>query len=351
MQNIFTNLSAVLSITLGACTISDVGEVDYRRADSVDPSTEPSPEKVIEEREVPCRSRDGICQKEKVEVYARYWPKELQRRDLPSSVATLGPIQANQLFSVRLRTVYIGEHNIPESIFSDLGTSSAARGETLKALQNGAGKANMEIAVVANAFQLERENSGTFDFKPDSLTDARVVYFSDDVFGGQFLNMNNMLIYGPTTFKGGGLGLTLGIVEIDAENQRQLELVERLASFGGKAFPSIAPVVSVLNSVGSSLFEVGNTDDILFRYDQALDAADGATALNYSRLEEGNYGNVEALFGKRQRNAAPKTLTGTRDQSDRFAHVYTSNHSARTSSFSIRVCGVPSNTISPWPMT
>lgn len=280
------------ALTLSACSVSNVGEIDYRRADAGVTAFTGEKQDGAYNLEAPQCALDDIgapdCAATPLgEEKVLFWPSRLLNRDMKGRLGFDNPIKKDDNVAVRLRSVYIGRKLVPENFITELGLSSAARGEAAVYLETG--KTNLEIAVVANAFQLAGGDRGDFNFDNNSLSEARVVYFSDDVTPGQFLNMNNMLIYGPKKFEGAGIGLTLGVIEMDVEDARQIELLESLAGFGGKAFPAIAPAAGILNSIGGALLGSGNNNDIMFRYDQALDPEDSSTRLNFSRLEEGNY--------------------------------------------------------------
>jgi hypothetical protein len=145
---------------------------------------------------------------------------------------------------------------------------------------------NCEIAILFKAFELTEGQD--FNFKPGAEREARLVYFSHDVQPGQFFNFHNLPIYGPLGYNGRPIGIDIFIIEIDVEDQQAFALLKSLASIGAKAYPPAAPVLGVLDQLGSALLSSG-TDDIGFRYSMVLDPSGGYGGVASSTAEAGDY--------------------------------------------------------------
>jgi hypothetical protein len=145
---------------------------------------------------------------------------------------------------------------------------------------------NGEIAIVANAFEMD----GTKEvaFRPSDLKSGRVIYYSDDVEEGQFLNFNNLPIYGPKTYAGHSVAVRLTVFELDVNAEQIKGLLKSLAAIGSIAYAPAAPVLGILNSLGAALAS-SDQDDTEFRYTMTLDARQGSLRVNNFALEPGNY--------------------------------------------------------------
>ena len=157
-----------------------------------------------------------------------------------------------------------------------------------------------QYALVSRAFQFGGDgNSAIFDYSPESHKAGRVIYFSDDVRPGQFLNFGQIVVAGPSVYKGQPVAISLYAVEIDSDagNSRTTTLLNTLANIGSTISPVASPVLSVLESVGTSLVRT-NTDDIDLRYDTvSLDHRKLRNNLSASFMTYGDYVITEAGFG------------------------------------------------------
>lgn len=145
---------------------------------------------------------------------------------------------------------------------------------------------NCEIGILFRTFELGEGND--FNFKPGAEREARLVYFSHDVRPGQFFNLHNLPVYGPIEFHGRPLGIDTFIIEIDAEDQQAFAVFKSLASAGAKAFAPAAPILGLLDGLGSSLLNSG-TDDVQYRYSFVLDPSGGYKGTVYATAEAGDY--------------------------------------------------------------
>ncbi len=145
-------------------------------------------------------------------------------------------------------------------------------------------ESNGEIAIVANVF----EQSTGKELDQSDQVNGRLVFYSDDVEKGQFLNFNNMPIYGPITYEGRPLAFRMMIFELDESTEQSKKLLDTLAKVGGTAYPPAGPVLGILNGLGKSLLD-GQQNDTEFRYTAVLDPTPGVETLRHTTLEVGNY--------------------------------------------------------------
>ncbi|MDO8454568.1 MAG: hypothetical protein Q7S59_08375, partial [Sulfurimonas sp.] len=146
------------------------------------------------------------------------------------------------------------------------------------------GKAIGEIAIVANAFEETNGNELSFE----DTRAGRVVFYSDDVNKGQFLNFNNMPIYGPLNYIGSPFAFRIAIFELDTESKQSKMMLNTIAQAGSTAYPPSSPVLKILNGIGESLLS-GDQTDTEFRYTMVLDSKSGSNKTNHFTLEVGNY--------------------------------------------------------------
>ena len=179
----------------------------------------------------------------------------------------------NDALSLHLRTAYIKDFS--EMHFWD-------RFE--KGFTRQSGKSTGEIALVANAFEETGDNRLSFE----DLQAGRVVFYSNDVHQGQFLNFNNMPIYGPLKYTGAPFAFRIAIFELDVISEQAKAMLSMLAEIGAKAYPPASPVLEILNGLGNSLLNREHTDTE-FRYTMILDPQGGSPRVNHFALEVGNY--------------------------------------------------------------
>jgi len=153
-----------------------------------------------------------------------------------------------------------------------------------KAFTRQWGKANGELAIVANALEMKDGNELSFN----NQRDGRVVFYSDDVNQGQFLNFNNMPIYGPLEFEGNPVALRLTILELDVSSAQGKAMLKTVSEYGSQAYPPASPVLGILNGLGNTLL-AGDQTDTEFRYSMIFDPQQGSQHINHFVLEAGNY--------------------------------------------------------------
>ncbi|WP_133125741.1 hypothetical protein [Thalassospira marina] len=148
-----------------------------------------------------------------------------------------------------------------------------------------------EIAIVANVFEMsDQSGRNAVDYGPNSVKSGRVIYYSDDVRPGQFLNLSQLPVYGPIRYNGNRLVIQLYILELDSVGSEAVSsLLKKLAELGGAAYPPASSTLRVLDSLGSALLQ-GNKNDTVFSYTMTLlPAQNGASFSEPAVLTAGNY--------------------------------------------------------------
>lgn len=189
----------------------------------------------------------------------------------PSPEALTSAVKMGDVFVLTLKTVWMG-YFIPD-LWPPFPPFSS------------------QYALVSRAFQFGDGSSAVFDYSPESHKAGRVIYFSDDVRPGQFLNFGQIVVAGPSVYKGQPVAISLYAVEVDSDagNSRTTTLLNTLANIGSTISPVASPVLSVLESVGTSLVRT-NTDDIDLRYDTvSLDHRKLRNNLSASFMTYGDY--------------------------------------------------------------
>lgn len=128
-----------------------------------------------------------------------------------------------------------------------------------------------EIVIVAN-FGETSLGKGLISSQADLGQTGRVIYYNDDIRrSGQLINAANIPIFGPKRYGGKSVFFDFWMLELDgAENESFRSLMSSMAALGGKAYPPSAPVVGVLNLLGSAFLK-GNADDVEFHYQMRFD--------------------------------------------------------------------------------
>jgi hypothetical protein len=247
----FRKFSLLLALfILTGCAFSQEGAVDYRKAELLTNARRHKINQNIAENKLP--DKNGMVA-----------PVKLIRKGSPANDETHSDsiIREGDSIAIRMRQGFISQFwELPINPFRGF-------------------RPNGEIAVVVRAFKYGGDDpTKDFDFGPGGIEKGRLVFFSNDVEENQFLNFNNMPIYGPITYNGNPIGIDIAVIEIDSNSEQMNALLDTLASAGEKAFPPAAPILSVLNELGSSLLNAG-TNDIEMRYRLVLDPPDGYKGL------------------------------------------------------------------------
>ncbi len=299
-RSVLTLMGLVLASLLSGCALSDVGEVASRK--SVLPGAQRTPSGILAQTEKTLRElrpeSGGACKIENPDSdpgdrYTEFANLNGLARQTPAASQS-SRLKANDMVSLRLRSAFISDNGYtPENFFSDLGTSAEALGETTTYLSKGITgsgfQINLEVLVAANAFDY---NGGGFGYKPEDRRNAKVIFFSDDVEEGQFLNIDNLPIIGPVKYTGTGFGLQLYVLEIDAEDKQQKALLSSLAGLGTAAAGATGPASSILNTLTTALLDNGNGDDRIFEYSVGFDTGYVGANVDYVPFEENLYALV-----------------------------------------------------------
>ena len=148
---------------------------------------------------------------------------------------------------------------------------------------------NGEVAIIVKVFEFKEGRD--FRFGPKGFDDGRLVYYSSDVETQQFLNFNNLPIYGPIRYGGDLLGLEIVMIELNNENKATESVLKTLAELGQTAYAPAEPILQALNSLGKTML---NSDhDVLLRYFVVFNPPPEVyEGLNYPVLEMGDYAFV-----------------------------------------------------------
>lgn len=157
------------------------------------------------------------------------------------------------------------------------------------------GRKRGEIAVVARVAELDHGND--FDFTNTGKDRGRLVYYSEGVQAGQFLNFSQLPIYGPIEYTGKPLVMEFYIMELDVkENTEVSGLLSAAAGLGAIAYPPASPILKVLDTIGGGLLKA-NKSDLEFKYHAALLAGElQLKSLKAGTLEYGNYAFVRMPY-------------------------------------------------------
>ncbi|MHA2284117.1 MAG: hypothetical protein ACXAC5_25030 [Promethearchaeota archaeon] len=260
-QKTFKKFCLLLALSiLNSCAFSQEGSVDYRKADLLTKERRDQINKDISENKLP--DKNGMVA-----------PVRLIRKGSPSNDETHSDsvVREGDSITIRMRQGFISQFwEIPINPFRSF-------------------RPNGEIAVLVQAFEFNGDDTTKdFDFGPGGIEKGRLVFFSNDVEENQFLNFDNMPIYGPISYKGNPIGIDIAVIEIDSNSEQMNALLDTLATAGGQAFPPTAPILSILDELGGSLLTAG-TNDIEMRFALALDPPNGYRGLYYPRVEAGDY--------------------------------------------------------------
>ena len=250
-------------LSLSACALSDTGAVDYRRGVLAPQDTTEAPsgdDGSAAGTVTAASSEDPAADGRRVTLEWKYDGTAQERLK----------IEKNDSVTIRLMQGFIKD--CTEGDFDPT---------------DGWGH-NCEVAIVVNAFEMDGNAASDFDLTPEGVNKGRLVYFSNDVEENQFLNFSNMPVFGPITYNGGPIGLDIHIIEIEDQTEQTSALLSSLSSIGKTAYPPAAPVLTVLDALGTALLDAG-TDDTDFRYSFVLDPNSSDDTLEYARLLVGNY--------------------------------------------------------------
>ena len=253
-------ITLLLIVVSGCASISNEGKVDFRRTD-LSSSFKKSDEK------------NDTKNKHKENITTNNFNQMQEFKAKNFSLGDQSSFEKGDSLSLHLRSAFIS--NFSENILTPYITKAFTRqwGETVG-----------EVAIVANAF--EEKNGKELDF--GNMKEGRVVFYSDDVHKGQFLNFDNMPIYGPLKYDGAPFAFRIAIFELDVISEQAKAMLNTVALAGSTAYPPASPVLEILNGIGSTFYD-GDQTDIEFRYTMVLDHKGGSKTVNHLKLEVGNY--------------------------------------------------------------
>ncbi len=208
----------------------------------------------------------------------RYIPSKTQSADPNIKEKYIKPsdvkhaINSNDSLIISLKQVFIADFYENRKIL-DFFRSKPATGE---------------IALVVNAFEIGKGESVTWG--SDGKKNARVIFYSEDVQKGQFLNLSNLSsIYGPIKYDGGPFILDLYVIEMDTPGEQQRQMLSNLASIGATFYPPASPLAGPLATLARTLI-TDNQDDIAYHYTAEFKFHEGGDPyLNTGILQTGNY--------------------------------------------------------------
>lgn len=145
---------------------------------------------------------------------------------------------------------------------------------------------NGEIAIVVNAFEKGKNN---LNFGKSGYENARVVFFSDDVWEGQFLNLSNIsTVYGPLKYEGNPFILDLYVIEFDMPGEQLKQIISNVVKMGSTFYPPAAPIAGALGQIASS-FITDEQDDRAYHHTMELRPLGGDMDLESGLLQTGHY--------------------------------------------------------------
>ena len=236
MRSLFANATILSLITLcSACAISNQGAVDYRynRPDTHQGSLNPK--------------------------YIR-------------SEAAANLISAGDPITVSLKQVFIKDFIEYRSL--------------LRVVRNE--PTTGDIAIVSSTC----EDPCNRKFGNDGIKNSKVIFYSNDVRRGQFLNLSNLHgVFGPITYGGNPLKLDFYIIELDTDGTQLRNLAANLAGLGETFYPPAHPATAILSSLAEVFIKDDQDDNIFtFSFDLKSPTDEKPTANPSSAaIEAGNY--------------------------------------------------------------
>lgn len=236
MKSAIANAIILSLITLcSACAISNQGVVDYRY------------------------NRPGINQ-------GKLNPKYIRSEDAANLISAGDPI------TVSLKQVFVKDFTEYRSLLR------IARNEPTTG----------DIAIVSSTC----EDPCNRKFGSDGIKSSKVIFYSNDVRRGQFLNLSNLHgVFGPITYGGNPLKFDFYIIELDTDGTQLRNLAANLAGLGETFYPPAHPATAILSSLAEVFIKDDQDDNIFtFSFDLKSPAAESSTANPSSAaIEAGNY--------------------------------------------------------------
>lgn len=290
-RNLYMLLSLALSLTVSGCSVINEGAVNYRKTSAFS--------KVASQN--PAASEKNVDDPNPMPLEFKY--------KMPSNSSLIINNNGSDTVAIFLESAFI------KDFVAGFHLSTGFR---------------CPIAIIVNAYEVgEGNEKNYFDYSPEGFKKGRLVFYSDDVAKGQFLNFSYLPVYGPAIYKGKPLALEITILKVDTSSQALKSLLGELASMGKKVLALDTPVVKLLNALGGSMLEGGH-DDRIFKYYMTLNAVPPQGSLSssvdgahYPVLHEGHY-----VFVRHNNRAAPENWDMNLGQ-DEGRLYYNKDHSIK----------------------
>ncbi|WP_210639351.1 hypothetical protein [Pseudomonas sp. Tri1] len=264
MRSTFANVVLLSLITLcSACAISNQGTVDYRY------------------------NRPGTNQGILNPKYIR-------------SEAAANLISAGDPITVSLKQVFVKDFTEYRSL--------------LRVIRNE--PTTGDIAIVSSTC----EDPCNRKFGSDGIKSSKVIFYSNDVRRGQFLNLSNLHgVFGPITYGGNPLKFDFYIIELDTDGTQLRNLAANLAGLGETFYPPAHPATAILSSLAEVFIKDDQDDNIFtFSFDLKSPTTENSTINPSSAaIEAGNYVLIRSEDRTQQ---IPWSILAYNDATGRVVH-------------------------------
>lgn len=202
-------------------------------------------------------------------------------------------IKQGEAFSIKLITAHICDFDewSPAGFFRTSNDDTDLCPDSPDYFQRERSGTQGEVAIIANVGEQSSDTGLTLSTQ-ELENQGRVIYYNEDIReSGHLLSFLNIPVYGPMLYKGKPFFMEWVITEIDSqENKKMQALLGQLAAVGAVAYPPAAPILPVLNSLGSSMLNANN-DDTHMNFQMGFDVYDKGVETKVKRLSlrEGYY--------------------------------------------------------------
>lgn len=124
----------------------------------------------------------------------------------------------------------------------------------------------------------------------ETMKSGRVVFYSDDVYEGQMLNISFIPVYGPVKYEGQPLGLSVRVLELDNADNAQIKgVLDAIASVGAASTTAGSPLLTnSMKDIGDALVK-SNADDTFGAFDAMFLGAGKDFGSTAPELKIGDY--------------------------------------------------------------
>lgn len=150
-----------------------------------------------------------------------------------------------------------------------------------------------EVAVIARVIERGSGKGGP-EYGADAAKSGRLIYFSNDVHEKQHFSFSYLPVYGPLEYSGKPVDIQLYVIEIDDADKFK-PLLHSLMKAGQGLYPPAAPILGLLDTLGSTLLTAAAKDDVMFDYSfslwpqEPIGSLPGYQTGEYPVLEAGHY--------------------------------------------------------------